>query len=89
MAKSASDLALALDLIAGPDDADALAYKLVLAAPRHTDLKGFRVLVVDHHWCRPPAPSASALAKIADRLAKRGVKVAWISRSSAASLRSS
>jgi hypothetical protein len=35
---SAGDLTLALDLIAGPDDADALAYKLVLATPRHTDL---------------------------------------------------
>jgi hypothetical protein len=75
-AKSAGELALARDLIAGPDDADALAYKLVLAAPRHTDLKDFR--------CRSPlVPTAgtvcSALAKIADRLAKRGVKV--VSRS--------
>lgn len=77
MARSAGDLALALDVIAGPDDADALAYKLVLPPPRHTDLKDFRVLVVDDHPLLPTAGTVrSALDNIADRLAKSGVKVA-------------
>jgi amidase len=77
MARSAGDLALALDVIAGPDDADALAYKLVLPPPRHTDLKDFRVLVVDDHPLLPTAGTVrSALDKMANRLAKSGVKVA-------------
>jgi amidase len=77
MARSAGDLALALDVIAGPDDADALAYKLVLPPSRHTDLKDFRVLVVDDHPLVPTAGTVrSALDKIADDLAKSGVNVA-------------
>ena len=77
MARSAGDLALALDVIAGPDDADAVAYKLVLPPPRHTDLKDFRVLVVDRHPLLPTAGVVrSALNTIADRLTKRGTKVA-------------
>jgi amidase len=77
MARSAGDLALALDVIAGPDDADALAYKLELPPPRHTDLKDFRVLVIDDHPLLPTASVVrSALARVVDRLAKSGVKVA-------------
>jgi amidase len=77
MARSAGDLALALDVIAGPDDADALAYKLVLPPRRSTGLKDFRVLVVDDHPLVPTAGIVrSALDKIGDRLAKSGVKVA-------------
>jgi amidase len=76
MARSAADLALALDVLAGPDDADAVAYNLALPRPRHSDLKSFRVLVLDTH---PMVPTASvvrsALGKIADRLGKLGTKV--------------
>jgi amidase len=80
MARSADDLALALDVIAGPDDADALAYKLALPPPRHTDLNDFRVLVVDDHPLVPTAATVRyALDKMADRLAKSGVKVALTS----------
>jgi amidase len=76
MARSAGDLALALDVIAGPDDADALAYKLALPPPRHTDLRDFRVLVVDEHPLLPTSGSVrAALDSIAGRLAKSGVKV--------------
>jgi amidase len=77
MARSAGDLALVLDVIAGPDDADAVAYKLVLPPPRHTDLKDFRVLVVDDHPLVPTAAIVrSALDEMANRLAESGVKVA-------------
>src|SRR5436190_11003530 len=37
MARSAADLALALDVIAGPDDPQASAYRLALPPPRHAD----------------------------------------------------
>src|SRR3954447_21285732 len=48
MARSAADLSLLLDVIAGPDPLDAgVAYKLALPPPRHDQLKDFRVLVID------------------------------------------
>jgi amidase len=77
MARSAGDLALALDILAGPDDADAVAFKLALPPPRHAGLKDFRVLVVDEHPLLPTAGVVrAALDAIAERLAKTGVKVA-------------
>jgi amidase len=80
MARSAGDLALALDVIAGPDDADAIAYRLVLPPARHGDLKDFRVLVIDHHPLLPTAGVVrSALSRMADRLAGAGAKVATAS----------
>ncbi|HWX57285.1 MAG TPA: amidase [Bradyrhizobium sp.] len=77
MARSAGDLALALDVLAGPDAADALGYKLELPPPRHADLREFRVLVIDQHPLLPVAANIrAALDAMADRLAKHGVTVA-------------
>ena len=77
MARSANDLALALDVLAGPDDADAVGYQLALPAPRHRDLKSFRVLVLDGHPMLPTASVVrSALDRVAGRLGKLGTKVA-------------
>ena len=43
MARSASDIALELDILAGPDELrDAVAYRLALPPPRHEALKDFR-----------------------------------------------
>jgi amidase len=54
MTRTASDLALSLDVIAGPDDArDGVGYRLALPAPRHDDLAKFRVLVIDTHPLMP------------------------------------
>jgi amidase len=77
MARSAGDLALALDVMAGPDAADALGYKLALPPPRHSELRDFRVLVLDEHPLLPTAGSIrAALGSIADKLARHGVTVA-------------
>jgi amidase len=77
MARSAGDLALALDVVAGPDAADALGYKLTLPPPRHAALSDFRVLVVDEHPLLPTAGAVrAALEGIAERLAQAGAKVA-------------
>jgi amidase len=77
MARSAGDLALALDVLAGPDASDALGYKLALPPPRHADLRDFRVLLLDDHPLLPTSGSVrAALDAMADRLAKHGVKVA-------------
>lgn len=48
LARSAADLALALDVLAGPDDLEAVGYSLDLPAPRHGRLADFRVLILDH-----------------------------------------
>ena len=76
MARSAADLALALDVIAGPDDAQAIGYRLELPPPRHAELKDFRVLVIDHHPLLPTASVVrSALDALAGRVAAAGGKV--------------
>lgn len=73
MARTAADLALALDVIAGPEEA---GYRLELPPARRNRLADFRVLVVDAH---PLAPTASvvreALASLVQKLARAGVAV--------------
>ncbi len=78
MARSAADLSLLLDVIAGPDPLDAgVGYKLTLPPPRRNALKDFRVLVVDSD---PVLPSdkdiRGAIEKLAGGLAGSGVNVA-------------
>jgi amidase len=78
MARSASDLALALDILAGPDELrDAIAYRLTLPPPRHLALKDFRVLIIDTHPLLPTSVTVrTALEKFSERLGKAGVTVA-------------
>jgi amidase len=77
MARSAADLGLALDVIAGPDDADAVAYRLALPPARRKALRDFRVLVLDAH---PMVPTSSAvraaLERLCGNLARAGCEVA-------------
>ena len=79
MARSAADLALALDVIAGPDELRAgIAYRLALPPPRHTELKAYRVLVLDDHPLLPTASSVrAALQSLGRRLVKTGVTVGY------------
>src|SRR5262245_2672269 len=73
MTRSAADLALGLDVLAGPDEARAgIAYRLALPEARHGELKKFRVLVIDTH---PLLPTAATLRTALDRLSQRLVKV--------------
>ncbi len=77
MARSAADLALELEVIAGPDPMwQGIGYKLALPPPRHDKLGDFRVLVIDEHPLCPTASSIrSALNTLADNLAKAGCRV--------------
>jgi amidase len=83
MARYASDLALALDVIAGPDEArEGVGYRLALPAPRHTDLKNFRILAIDTHPLMPTGNSVrTAIGGLAKRLSGLGAKVAYNSAS--------
>jgi amidase len=76
MARSAADLATALQVVAGPD-AEASANKLVLPLPRHGSLKSFRVFVLDHHpAARADSDTNGAIEALADHLTKEGASVA-------------
>jgi amidase len=77
MARSAADLSLLLDVIAGPDPLEAgVGYKLALPPPRHNALKTFRVLVIDSDPILPANKDIrDAIEKLAGNLARSGVSV--------------
>jgi amidase len=77
MARSAADLTLLLDVIAGPDPIEAgVAYQLALPPPRQRALKDFRVLVIDSDPVLPTCKSVrAAIETLAANLAKAGVTV--------------
>jgi amidase len=77
MARSAADLSLLLDVIAGPDPIEAgKAYRLALPPPRHGELKSFRVLLIDTDPVLPTDKSVrTAIEQLAANLGKAGVTV--------------
>jgi amidase len=77
LARSAADLALALDVVAGPDGETAgVGYRLQLRPPRHEKLKSFRVLMIDDHPLVPTSKAVrTALHRLSERLTAAGVKV--------------
>jgi amidase len=77
MARSAADLGLLLDVIAGPDPLEAgKAYSLALPPPRHGELKNFRVLLIDTDPVMPTSRSVrGAIEQLAANLGKAGVGV--------------
>ena len=77
MARSAADLALALEVTAGPDSDMATGYRLALPPPRRAALGDYRVLVLDAHpLCLTGLETAAAMGRLADWLSRQGVKVA-------------
>ncbi|OXM74915.1 MULTISPECIES: amidase [Amycolatopsis] len=79
MARTARDLALLLDVMAGPDPLTlGVAYRLALPPARHERLGDFRVLVLDEH---PLLPTGSAVRagvhRVAAALADAGARVEW------------
>lgn len=78
MTRTASDLALALDVIAGPDEMrDGIGYRLALPAPRHDRLRDFRILVIDTHPLMPTGDAVrSAIGRLTQRLERSGARVA-------------
>ena len=73
MARCPGDLLLALEVAAGPDERDAVGYRLSLPAPRHTALRDYRVLILDQHPLVPTAGSIrAAIDSLADRLRAAG-----------------
>jgi amidase len=77
MARSAADLTLLLDVVAGPDPLEpGIAYRLALPSSRHRELRDFRVLLIDTDPVMPTAKSVrSAIDQLAQNLGKAGVTV--------------
>ena len=78
MARSAADLSLLLDVMAGPDPLEAgKAYRLELPASRHSRLKDFRVLLIDSDPVLPTDKDVRAsIERLADHLGTAGMPVA-------------
>jgi len=76
MARTAADLDLALGVLAGPDDMEAVGYSLAFPPPRRERLADYRVLILDHH---PLAATddeiVAALNSLGDRLEALGARV--------------
>ncbi|GHE81958.1 amidase [Amycolatopsis deserti] len=77
MARTARDLMLLLDVMAGPDPLTlGVAYRLALPPARHERLSDFRVLVLDDHPCIPTGAAVRAgVNRVADALADGGARV--------------
>ena len=77
MARSAADLSVLLDVMAGPDPIEAgQAYRLELPAARHGALQDFRVLVIDSDPLLPADKDVrGSIETLAAKLGKAGVQV--------------
>ncbi|MFD6294939.1 amidase [Streptomyces sp. NPDC060235] len=77
MARSARDLALLLDVMAGPDPLTrGVAYRATLPPARHERLDDFRVLVLDRHPLLPTGTAVRAgVNRVADVLVAAGARV--------------
>lgn len=76
LARSAEDLALALDAVAGPEADEGAGYRLALPAPRHERLAGYRVAVLPSiPWAPVDGEIAAALRGVTDALRRLGARV--------------
>ena len=81
MARSAEDLALALEVCGGPNSLMAPGWKLDLPAPRMTSLKGLRVALWPDEGLAPVDQEVSGRVQaVGDRLAQLGAKVSDTAR---------
>jgi len=76
LARSADDLALSLDVLAGPEADRAVAWKLALPPPRRTALREFRVAAwFDDPVCPVDGELLGVYRQLADELRRAGVAV--------------
>jgi amidase len=77
MARTARDLTLLLDVMAGPDPLTyGVAHHLTLPPTRHQQLSDFRVLVLDEHPLLPTGTAVrTGVNRVADALADGGAHV--------------
>ena len=77
LARSAADLELALDVIAGPVVGEDVAWRLELPSARHQALRDFRVAILPQAaWLPVDAEITAGVNDLAERLRRLGAKVA-------------
>ena len=80
LARSAADARLALDVISGPDIGDDVARRFTLPAPRHQQLRDFRVAVLPPvDWLPVDACILDAQQRLIDQLSRAGARVETVS----------
>lgn len=76
LARAAEDLALALDVLAGPDESDAAAWRLELPPPRGSSLGDYRVAVwLEDQACPIDSTVGAVLSDAVDALADAGAAI--------------
>jgi amidase len=76
MARNVDDLALALGILAGPDDDDATGWRLDLPPPRHEKLADYRVAAwLDDSACPVDEEIVQILQNVVERLRNAGTAV--------------
>lgn len=77
LARTAADLELALDVIAGPEAGEDVAWKLELPQARHSRLAAFRVAILPLlDWCPVEDEIVAAQERTASELSRLGATVA-------------
>jgi amidase len=77
MARTAGDLALAMEVLVGPEGRDARAWRLALPRPRHERLRDHRVLILtDHPTASVDGEIVAAIEALATGLEQAGAAVA-------------
>ena len=81
LARTAEDLALALSVVAGPDELDAAGWRLALPKPVKARLADYRVaLLIEDPNCAVEAEYAARLAEVGRRLEELGATVSFEAR---------
>jgi amidase len=81
LARSASDLKLALDAIAGPDEIEGAGWQPALQKPKLASLRKLRVAVMpSHSTAEVDASVSGAIERLAGALARKGAKVSDTAR---------
>jgi len=76
LGRSAEDLRLSMDLIAGPDEVEGTGWQLRLAKPKLASWRKLRVAVMPtHSTAEVDASVSGAIERLARALAKKGAKV--------------
>jgi amidase len=77
LARSAEDLELLFDVIAGPARSEDVAWRLAMPGARHSRLSDFRVAVMPAMpWVRPASDMQARVDELAQFLTRQGAKVA-------------
>lgn len=76
LARSATDLKIALDVMAGPDEIDSAGLRLKLPAPRHKSFRKMKIAVISDDATAPvDAEYRALIEKLADFVAQQGSDV--------------